>query len=52
MEAGEVIGLAYVPPATAVPDATFLVDMGEGRRAEATVHLGAFVDADGERLRT
>jgi len=50
--AGGVIGLAYVPDAIAHEGAQFAVDMGDGATARATVHLGAFVDPDGERLRS
>jgi sarcosine oxidase subunit alpha len=49
-EAGGVIGLAYVPAAVAEEGSRFEVDMG-GATASATVHAGAFVDPDGERLR-
>ncbi len=48
---GRVIGLAYVPAAVAHDDARFEMDMGEGRRATATVHLAPFHDPDGERMR-
>ncbi|HET8757068.1 MAG TPA: 2Fe-2S iron-sulfur cluster-binding protein [Solirubrobacteraceae bacterium] len=51
-DAGGVIGLAYVPAAIAHDGARFAVDMGAGATADATVHVGAFVDADGERLRS
>jgi aminomethyltransferase len=51
-EAGGVIGLAYVPAAIAHDGARFSLDMGDGATAEATVHIGAFVDPDGERLRS
>jgi glycine cleavage system aminomethyltransferase T len=51
MATRRVIGLAYVPPEIAADDATFEVDMGQGRRARATVHLGPFFDPAGERLR-
>ena len=51
-EAGGVIGLAYVPAAIAQDGARFALDMGGGATAEATVHIGAFVDPDGERLRS
>jgi sarcosine oxidase, subunit alpha len=50
-EAGGVIGLAYVPAGLAQEGAHFEMDMGERERAAATVHIGAFVDPDGERLR-
>ena len=50
-EAGGVIGLAYVPAELGEDGARFEMDMGEGRRAEAIVHVGAFVDPDGKRLR-
>jgi glycine cleavage system aminomethyltransferase T len=48
---GRVIGLAYVPSAIAHDDATFEIDMGDGRRGVGTVHLAPFLDPDGERLR-
>jgi sarcosine oxidase subunit alpha len=48
---GRVIGLAYVPAGVAHDDARFEMDMGEGRRASATVHLAPFYDPDGERMR-
>jgi glycine cleavage system aminomethyltransferase T len=48
---GRVIGLAYVPAANARDDASFEIDMGDGRRAAATVHLEPFFDPAGERLR-
>jgi len=48
---GRVIGLAYVPAAIAQDGERFEIDMGEGRRAQATVHLAPFHDPDGERLR-
>jgi sarcosine oxidase subunit alpha len=48
---GRVIGLAYVPAALAQDGARFEMDMGEGRRAAATVHLAPFYDPDGERMR-
>jgi sarcosine oxidase subunit alpha len=51
-EAGGVIGLAYVPAAIAEDGARFELDMGGGTTATATVHRGAFVDPDGERLRS
>jgi sarcosine oxidase subunit alpha len=51
-DAGGVIGLAYVPAAIAHDGAQFAVDMGDGATAGATVHTGAFVDPDGERLRS
>lgn len=51
-EAGGVIGLAYVPAAVADDGARFEVDLGGGATATATVHGGAFVDPDGERLRS
>ena len=50
-EAGGVIGLAYVPAAIAEDGARFEVDLGGGASATATVHEGAFVDPEGERLR-
>jgi sarcosine oxidase subunit alpha len=46
-----VIGLAYVPAALAEDGARFEMDMGEGRRAAATVHLAPFYDPAGERMR-
>jgi sarcosine oxidase subunit alpha len=48
---GRVIGLAYVPAGIAHDGARFEMDMGEGRRAPATVHLAPFYDPDGERMR-
>jgi sarcosine oxidase, subunit alpha len=51
-EAAGVIGLAYVPAAIAQDGARFALDMGGGATAQATVHTGAFVDPDGERLRS
>jgi sarcosine oxidase, subunit alpha len=46
-----VIGLAYVPPTLATSDATFEMDMGDGRRTSASVHLAPFYDPDGGRMR-
>lgn len=48
---GRVIGLAYVPAGLDSDGAGFEVDLGEGRRGAATVHLGPFYDPDGERMR-
>jgi sarcosine oxidase, subunit alpha len=48
---GRVIGLAYVPAALAEDGARFEMDMGDGRRAAATVHLAPFHDPGGERMR-
>jgi hypothetical protein len=41
-----------VPAAIAEDGARFELDMGGGTTATATVHRGAFVDPDGERLRS
>jgi sarcosine oxidase subunit alpha len=48
---GRVIGLAYVPASIAHDDARFEMDMGDGGRADATVHLAPFYDPDGERMK-
>jgi sarcosine oxidase subunit alpha len=47
----QVIGLAYVPADLGEEGAAFELDLGEGRRAGAKVHIGAFYDPDGERMR-
>jgi sarcosine oxidase subunit alpha len=49
-ELGKVIGLAVVPAGLAVDGAGFDVQV-DGRRVPMTVHLGAFFDPAGERLR-
>jgi sarcosine oxidase subunit alpha len=51
-QVGSVIGLAYVPAAIADAGGDFDIDMGGGRRATGSVHVGAFFDPDGERLRS
>ncbi|MBS1678476.1 MAG: (2Fe-2S)-binding protein [Actinobacteria bacterium] len=48
---GQVIGLAYVPAAIGSEGSAFELDLGEGRRGGAKVHIGAFYDPDGERMR-
>jgi sarcosine oxidase subunit alpha len=48
---GRVIGLAYVPASLAADGAEFEMDLGEGRRGRASVHLAPFYDPDGERMR-
>jgi sarcosine oxidase subunit alpha len=47
----QVIGLAYVPADLGTEGAAFELDLGEGRRGGAKVHIGAFYDPDGERMR-
>jgi sarcosine oxidase, subunit alpha len=49
--AGSVVGLAWVPTFMAVDGAPFRVEFGD-RFGEANVHLDAFYDPTGERLRT
>ena len=48
---GRVIGLAYVPAALDSDGDAFEIDLGAGRRASGTVHLGPFYDPDGDRMR-
>jgi len=47
----QVIGLAYVPADIGTEGSAFELDLGEGRRVGAKVHIGAFYDPDGERMR-
>lgn len=49
--AGQPVGLAWVPPDLAQDGARFEIRVG-GRLETASVHLSAFYDPDGERLRS
>jgi glycine cleavage system aminomethyltransferase T len=50
-ELGKVIGLAIVPLDLAVEGGRFDVQV-DGRTAPMTVHLGAFYDPDGQKVKS
>lgn len=45
------VGLCWLPAAMASAGRSFTIRLEDGRLAQAHVHLGAFYDPDGERLR-